>query len=360
MKTFIISLVFAVAAFAAHAEKQIVKGDSLIIQFGNNTRMVIHAKDKAGMSQLKNYDLNKIVQDLGMTLDSNNKESYIFINEKTGRKYLKDTVLVVSRKDGKVQITITEPKVNTPIDTATVSSATAPKYTDNDNDDDDDSDNDDDRVVVRRRRFSNPRNGFNINLGFSVYGQNSPLNYNTQDYDLRLPGSRFISLGAVKSLPLSKGKNASLGLDFGIDVNWYNLMFEGNNSVRKDNNAVSFPNVLDNTGQAITFSKSKLTSSYINASLMPTLAFHKGVISYFSAGLYVGYRLGSYTKTKTDDSGRRERIHSNYHLENIRSGIAAELGIRNFPDLFVNYDLGNLLESNKGPQVQMVSFGIRL
>jgi len=350
MKKSILCFVLSILALAAQAKKYHAQGDSLIVQFGNNTRMVIHAKDKAGIAQLKNYDLNKIVRDLGMTLDSNNNESYIFINEKTGKKYLHDTILVISRKDGNIKISINEPKVNAQIDTTAVA-----------NTDDNTQDSGNDNVqVVRHRRFSNPRSGFNINLGLSAYSQNNATTYNSQDYDLRTIGSRFLSVGIIKSLALSRGKKASLGLDFGLNVAWYNLMFEGNNSVRKDANAVSFPNVFDNSGKSIELSKSKLATSYLNASLMPTVAFHRGVISYLSAGVYAGYRLGGYTKTKTADAGRTERLYSNYFLENVRAGVAVELGIRRFPDLFVNYDLNSLYEKGKGPDVRVVSFGIRL
>ena len=354
MKNFTLFFVLSILAFAAQAKKYPAQGDSLIVQFGNNTRMVIHTKDKAGIAQLKNYDLNKIVRDLGMTLDSSNNESYIFINEKTGRKYLQDTVLVISRKNGQVKITVTEPKVNAQIDTTAV--ASADQKINNDA-----SDSGTDNVqVTRPRRFSSPRSGFNINFGLSAYSQNNAGAYNSQDYDLRTIGSRFFGLEIVKSVALSRGKKASLGLDFGLNVAWYNLMFEGSNSVRKDANAVSFPNVLDNSGRNIEFSKSKLATSYLSASLMPTVAFHRGAVSYISAGVYAGYRLGGYTKTKTADAGRTERLYSNYFLENVRTGVAVELGIRNFPDLFVNYDLNSLYENGKGPDVRVVSFGIRL
>ena len=346
MKTITFFLVSLFIAFAANAEKHSSQGDSIIVQFGNNTRMVIHAKDKAGIAQLKNYDLNKIVRDMGLTLDSSNSESYIFLNEKTGRKYLKDTVLIISRQDGKVKISINEPENN--------DEKKVEQRSDNESKDSDDT------KVVRRRRFSSPRNGFNINLGLNAYGQNTTGNYMNGDYDLNPFGSRFVSLGLVRGTPIAKGKNASLGLDFGIDVSWYNLMFEGNNTVRKDANNVGFPMVMNNQNQPIEFSKSKLVASYLNASLMPTVAFHKGFVSFISAGVYGGYRLGSYTKTKTAGSGSIERLSSNYFLNSFRYGIAFELGIRRFPDLFVNYDLNSLYEDSKGPNVRMMSFGIRL
>ena len=106
MKKLMLTLFFAISAFVVHAEKYTQQGDSLIVQFGNNTRLIIQAKDKDGILSLRQYDLNKIVRDMGAALDSSDKETYIYINEQNGRKYLKDTVLVISRKDGEVKITI--------------------------------------------------------------------------------------------------------------------------------------------------------------------------------------------------------------------------------------------------------------
>lgn len=343
MKKLIAFIILTTAAFVARAEKYTTQGDSLIVQFGNNTRLIIQAKDKAGIMSLKEYDLNKIVRDLGATLDSSDKETYIYINERNGRKYLKDTVLVISRKDGEVKITINE----------STSKSTESKI---DKEKQEDINNNDDGKVTRNvtRRYRSPRNGFDVLVGLNAYAQNKPLNYNSSDYDLLPWGSRFVSLSWVRGAAISRGKDASLGLDLGVDVAWYNMVYDGNNTVRKDANAISFP------VSTADLYKSKLTAAYLNLSLMPTLAIHKGLISYLSVGMYGGYRLDSYTKTQQTRKGHSDRIHSNYYLNNFRYGISAELGIRHFPDLFMQYDMGNLFETNKGPEVRMISFGIRL
>lgn len=343
MKKLITAIFLTTIAFVARAEKYTAQGDSLIVQFGNNTRLIIQAKDKAGILSLKEYDLNKIVRDLGATLDSSGKETYIYINEQNGRKYLKDTVLVISRKDGEVKITINEPTSN-----SSESKKIEEKH-ENDN-------NNDDGKITRNvtRRYRSPRNGFDVLVGLNAYAQNKPLNYNGSDYDLLPWGSRFVSLSWVRGAAIARGRDASLGLDLGVDVAWYNLMFDGNNTVRKDANSISFP---VNTSDLY---KSKLTTAYLNLSLMPTLAIHKGPISYLSFGMYGGYRLDSYTKTQETRKGHSDRTHSNFYMNNFRYGIGAELGIRHFPDLFMQYDMGNLFESNKGPAVRMISFGIRL
>lgn len=339
MKKLITTFILVTAFFVARAEKYTVKGDSLIVQFGNNTRLVIQTKDKAGLQNLKQYDLNKIIRDLGATLDSNDKETFIYINEQNGRKYLKDTVLVISRKDGEVKITINEP-------------TSKPSELKNE---EKHSNNDDGNVTKTvTRRYRSPRNGFDVLVGLNTYAQNNPLFYQEKDYDLLPWGSRFVSLSWVRGAAISRGKDASLGIDLGVDVAWYNLMFDGNNTVRKDANSLSFPN---NSNDLY---KSKLTAAYLNLSLMPTLAVHRGPISYLSVGMYGGYRLDSYTKLQETRKGRSERTHSNFYMNDFRYGIGAELGIRNFPDLFMQYDMGELFQSNKGPAVRMVSFGIRI
>ncbi len=346
MKNVITAIVLTVmTSIAAYAEKYTVKGDTLIVQFGNNTRIIVQAKDKSEIRNLKQYDLNKIIRDLGATLDSSGKETYIYINEQNGRKYLKDTVLVISRKEGEVQI---------PINDSSSSSSVEKKEEKYENDND--KSNSDDEKITRSvtRRYKSPRNGFNALVGLNTYAKNTPLSYNQTDYDLLPWGSRFVSLSWVRGAAISRGKDASLGLDLGVDVSWYNLMFDGNNTVRKDTKAISFPTASNDPH------KSKLTAAYANLSLMPTLAVHRGPISYLSVGMYAGYRLDSYTKTQETKKGRSERIHSNYFLDNFRYGFGAELGIRHFPDLFMQYDLGELFETNKGPAVRMISFGVRL
>lgn len=345
MKKLITAFVLIFTTFLTHAKEYTIKGDSLIVQFGNNTRLIIQAKDKSGILDLRQYDLNKIVRDMGATLDSSGKDTYIYINEQNGRKYLKDTVLVISRKDGEVKITINEPNSKSP-EIKKESSA----------DNHENNHQEDDGKVTKSvtRRYRSPRNGFGVLAGLNAYAQHTPLNYRENDYDLLPWGSRFVSLSWVRGAAISRGKDASLGLDLGVDVAWYNLMFDGNNTVRKDANTISYPT------STTDLYKSKLTASYLNLSLMPTLAIHRGPISYLSVGMYGGYRLDSYTKVQEARKGRSDRTHSNFYMNNFRYGIGAELGIRNFPDLFMQYDMGELFESNKGPSIRMISFGIRL
>ena len=377
----------SVAAYAAPAQK-----DSIIITFGDKTRMIIYGEDRKELDKLMKYDLNSLLKDLGARLDTMQGETKIYFEDIDGRKYMKDStdskdknyvrigLRGIRIKDGDTEVTITTRGVDIKDGSDRVRVGGDRDDRDRDYDrrnggidttardgegrrdrnyDGDDGDNGDGVMRIRRvRRYSSPRRGFNALLGLNAYAQNEPGGFNTENYDLRPFGSRYISLGFVKSATLARGKNAGLHLDFGLDVAWNNLMFEGNNTIEKGPTAVSFPLILNKEGREIDVRKTKLTVPYIDFSLMPTVSFPGSFISYVSAGGYVGYRLGGYTKVKNPD-GQKDRVRSNYYLNDFRYGAAFELGIKNFPDFFVHYDLNNLFQDNRGPAVKMINFGIR-
>jgi hypothetical protein len=357
------------------------KKDSLIVQFGNNTKMVIHSKDKKGIVELKKYDLNKIVKDMGLTLDTANHETFLIVNRDNGKKYLKDTLLTVSKDKGRISITFNEPQSDST--NSHKNKGTDPKVEMKDGgihykEGEEEGyvgrkgihykDGEESYSLGREnpleskntpQPYKSPRQGFNIGIGLNVYGQNNPGSYKSDAYDLTNSSSRYITLGWSRGAAISKGQYATLGLDFGVDFSWYNLMFAGNNTVKNVSGAVTFPDYMaDNKPYEL--SKSKLTASYVNLSLMPTVKFNNGMITYFSAGGYAGYKIGSYTKTKRAGNGEKEQLRDNFSLNDFRYGLGLEVGLKNFPDLFVQYDLSELYQANKGPAVRMVSFGIRL
>lgn len=378
----VISLLSLATAYAKPAPK-----DSIIVTFGDKTRLIIYSEDRRELDKIMKYDLNAMLKDLGARLDTMQGEKKIYFEDLDGRKYLKDTTGVskdknyvrislkgIRIKDGDTEVTITtkgidikdgsdqvriggkkgEYKIDT---TAQDGSGNRGREYEDDNDE---------KVmkIQRVRRYSSPRKGFNVSLGMNAYAQNQPKVYNPEDYDLRPFGSRYISLGYVRSVALARGKEAGLHLDFGLDVAWNNLMFEGNskigiNTVMNSDDKIIFPIVLKNTsGPTSEAKKSKLTVPYVNFSLMPTVSFPNAFISYISAGGYIGYRLGGYTKVKYEN-GKKNRERGDYYLNDFRYGAAFELGIRRFPDFFIHYDMNPLFQSDRGPEVRMINFGIR-
>lgn len=379
IKTIVLCVICLVSFGVSHAKP--IQKDSIIVTFGDKSRIIIYSDDRRELEKLMKYDLNSLLKDLGARLDTMQGETKIYFDDLDGRKYLKDTAGVskdknyvrislkgIRIKDGNTEVTITTRGVDIKDGEEQVRIGgkrdgyeidTTARDGDRSSTRDYDDDNDNVMTIRRVRRYSSPRKGFNVSLGLNAYAQNDdPKGFDKENYDLRPFGSRYISLGFVKSATLARGKEAGLHLDFGLDVAWNNLMFEGNNTVVKTSTAVSFSPILNSENRELDLRKSKLTIPYVNFSLMPTVSFPNAFISYISAGGYVGYRLGGYTKTKLAD-GKKDHVRSNYYLNDFRYGAAFELGIRHFPDFFVHYDMNPLFQTNRGPDVRMINFGIR-
>lgn len=213
-----------------------------------------------------------------------------------------------------------------------------------------------------RDRSFNSRSGFNIYLGLNSFTNPGSISAtDAKNYELSPFGSRYFGFGWTRSGTISKGTNAAFKISYGLEFSWYNFMLENNVIFVKGNDNVEFKDFKNSTGDQIALSRNKLTIANINIPVMPYVAFKKGsTVTYIAAGGYVGYRVVSYTKIKELDSGHKEWNHSSFFLNNVRYGLAFELGLKNFPDLFVNYDMNNLFQDGRGPKVGGLSFGIRL
>ncbi|GGN09851.1 hypothetical protein GCM10010967_52170 [Dyadobacter beijingensis] len=334
--------------------------DSIIVTFGDKTRLIIYGENRQELEKIMRYDLNALLKDLKIRLDSTAGDTTLLREEFNGNKYLKnpgdqeekDYVRIGLRgihiKDGDTRVSIDNSGVKVKDGDEVVASDSTYR-----------------RVGKHFRRTSwggsSPRKGFNIALGLNTYGTNeATAGFNKDDYDLKPFGSRYVSLGYVASANVVRGKNARLHLDFGVDFSWYNMMYDGNNTIAKTDDGVEFREVVNDQGQPVEVRKSKLVVPYVNLAIMPTLSFSRSFISYISAGVYGGYRIGSYTKVRKVGTKDVDHDRRNFYIEDLRYGLAAEIGIRNFPDFFVNYDLNNLYEANRGPSVRMLSFGVRL
>lgn len=294
--------------------------DSVVVKVNNST-IILYGQNSQDLKEILKYDLNALFADLLKELEGDSTKHKVIYKDVQGVDYriLSDSAATES-------------------DTLSV------------------------KNFEDKKKFSkkgSPREGFNLYVGLNTYGQDQPGVYNNADYELKPFGSRFIALSATESVKLIKGKRTSLFMDLGLDVAWNNLMFANNNTLFKTPDQVTFAPLLNSDGSEKELMKSKLTIPTVNLSVMPTLVFHRSVISFISAGVYGGYRLGGYTKTKSLDK-KKEHVKDNYHLNSFRYGVGIEVGIKKFPDLFFKYDLNELFKTGKAPELQLISFGLRL
>jgi len=306
--------------------------DSLVIRFANRTRMVIYAPDKAGIQALSNYDLNKIVREMGMQLDSVPGGQKAISRE--GGQYLRDTVLVVRKKKDGVTIIIKGSGDTTKSDSA----RNRRDYT---------------RTTVRRGVNSWKRGiDFQVGLNTWIRPANQAMG-NLASPDLLPLGSRYFSVAFSQRPTLVDGKRAKLSLYYAVEAAWSNFMFQDDILLQKGPATVQFLPA----GEPL--KKSKLTIFNVQLPVVPRLSFYNASgrkVFHIGLGGFIGYRLDSYTKIKRQNDDKA-REHNNFYLNDFRYGLVGHLGIVK-TNLFVKYDLNPVFQAGKGPDVRSLSFGV--
>ena len=198
---------------------------------------------------------------------------------------------------------------------------------------------------------------FRIELGLNNFLQNGQFPDQTNElYTLKPAGSRYVSLGKMYLSHLG----GPLYVEWGGSVSWYNFRFQ-DPSVRI-NHTETGTEFYQETAPEVTPIKSKLTVSYVNAEIVPVVKFGSNRNKMrVGAGVYGGYRLGSYAKInyETNNLEVKDKERNTFYTDNIRYGVRGRFGFKDI-DLFVNYDLNNLFIADKGPELNAISIGFVL
>lgn len=158
------------------------------------------------------------------------------------------------------------------------------------------------------------------------------------------------------NLRYSYQKHKNFELNTLLGVSWYNFKFEdANTQALRSPEGIVFEEF---DGNAI---KSKISASYLNLSLIPTIHSNNGKFR-IGIGPYAGYRLGGRGKlVYRNENGNRNKAfqRANMYANNIRYGGRLEIGVGGV-DLFLNYDFNEYFQQDKGPRVNAISFGLIL
>ena len=309
--------------------------DSVVIRVGKESRVIFLIKDKRDLETMKHYNFQALMDDMVQKLEKRDTTTLTT----PSRDYLKDSA----------------------------ASSAAVKPSENwdwkrDQNDEDDNDNRHGRRWNRRTHHS-----FNIDIGMNNYLQNGSFpDASNQLYTVKPWGSWYVGLNSV----LRTRVTGKFFVEWGAGVSWYNFKFDNARAfLSKDNTGAIFSEDQRN----VAFTKSKLTATFVNASIVPVLDFgsRRSRSAFwdddhsrsFRIGLgpYVGYRIDSYTKQVYIENGSKHKPHEgdNYYLNNLRYGLRLQVGFRD-TDLFFNYDMNDLFTEGKGPKLQAFSFGITL
>lgn len=361
MKQLFITLFTLVGSVAlAHHTEPTLK-DSVIVNVGEKSRIILYGETKEDLRKLLRYDINSILRDLRGKIDSTSNGKVV-VEEQNSKKYENRQIAEETIGGKKYKVIIDNDQIVLEKTRQTANGETTDRTVIGKVDTLKNAEKGEkikEGISVKigekkpREWYSDKKDNFVVSLGLNAYAQNNLQSpYKSEDYDLRPTGSRYVSLGFYRKGTIIKGEQTALRIRSGFEFSWYNLMFDGDNVATKGSTRTEFPNY------AQSLSKSKLTVAYITVPFMIAPTFRKGSITHIGLGGYAGYRIDSYTKIK-EANGKKDHKHANFNLNDWRYGLMAEIGFRKSVDIFAQYDLNELFKANQGPKVQVVSFGVR-
>ena len=377
--------------------------DTVIIEFEDETQIIIYAENRAQLKQLNDYNINQIVSDLNNAVGGKELPDYYHITNNSGNRYLKDSTFIYeSGKDFKIRMG----NVTIEIDGLKEDQSLEDKWYDLADEFSNwhfeggqqyhyDSINGFTRTsrtyykkkpwITDLKRYSYEEDqdrgtlhDFNIEMGLNNWlDKGGSLNGLAEDrYSVKPWGSWYFGLASVNKTHL---KN-SLFLEWGAGLSWYNWKLEAPSyQITKATTQVKFAQPVNI--REIDPIKSKLVASYLNVSLVPLFDFAQGTRKVIvneagsfkwnrskkigfriGVGGYLGYRMYGRSKYvyKEDNKLRnKEKDKGNFYLSNVRYGLRGRVGWKGM-DLFVNYDLNQVFTSGNGPELNAFSFGIIL
>ena len=313
------------------------KGDTIIVELAKSSKVIFTIQDRTDLEILKHYDFQALFQDMLTKLEANDTSALVkrdsaAIDEEVAKNNNEEEDWNLHKNEG---------------------------YDDDDDDDEDWSNYN----SYGGNHWGRTWQSFNFDFGTNNYLEDGKFpNSSDELYAVRPWGSWYVGLASIQRTRLAK----KFFLEWGIGVNWYNFKFEEDNVlIQKDDDGIHF--VEDN--RDVSYKKSKLTASFLTASLVPVIDFGDnsrkariwdGYRNSFRIGLgpYVGYRIESHSKlVYKDENKEKDKEHDSFYLNNIRWGMRLQLGYRS-TDLFFNYDISELFVEGKGPNLNAFSFGV--
>jgi len=330
-------LVASCLSFATQAQ------DTIRIEVGTKTQILIYAEDRQALRDLSEVDLNEIIEQVTSQIDST------------------ESVVTYEYKNKKSQLTLEEVREG---------------YEELEEGYEEEYDYDYEGEYEYRydphserykgyfftgERYSFRSYGkFRLDIGLNNFVEDGQLveEGTNKVYELDFLSSRYIAVGMFGGVQMG-GSRSPLHFRMGVELSWYNFMFDGNTYMREGADEVEFADYEQDFGESLT--RNKLMAAYVNIPLTVTLEFRNrsgNSVAHLGFGGYVGYRVQSYFKTKTND-GEVNRDRNSFYLNNIRYGLEGELGFGGL-NFFIKYDFNPVFQTERGPNLNAVSFGVRI
>ncbi len=335
MKTKLKPLLFLTVFFILSKNTHAQTPDTVIINVGDQGKIIIQVKDASKIDEWKKFDLNQVITHLEDYLQ---QKKVILKN---------DTTFLLTQGDYKKS-----QFVMVKVRTADNKDTTAMDYSSQANS----------QLVTweKKQKRVNILTGFKnksetieceffVHLGFNNYLRDFKFPENSHGDRLSTRGSRYAAVNFMAKSPINK--NRTFYTMYGLELSWYNFMYADPNIYASINNILN------------RFDKWKLTAYYLNLPIL--LMYDQGKKRFrIGFGPYIGYKLGAYTKVIDEYKNKNHHSSSNdFGLTDWHAGLRLQVGVRKF-NMFFNYDITTLYDQKFIPyrfgKYNAFSFGIIL
>lgn len=364
----------ALPAMAGNGKKmQASPEDTILVKLANDARMTLYLKDSQQLKSFQSYSLDSLMLLLNQYVsqvenaskNANAKTMSLTFNpaQETNNPKAPEqvTVTLTDRNAGRSATNMEvgkAMKIQVEYDSAgTTSKITMSIAADKNNA----GETDKKETPKKTKAYKATTSDFDIDLGLNVFAnQGKYLNPPTGEeinYDLRPIGSRYLALTFRRNTQVG-GAKSPFHLQYGIGFAFNNYMFEKDIQLLDIEDRVVFQK------HETSLDKSKLAVVSAELPVTAVLQFtnKKGKDSFqIGAGGFAGYRLSSHTKVKYEfeDRTRKDKEKGNYNLEDFQYGLNFQVGYGSVV-LFGKYHLNDLFKENRGPEVNVLGFGIRI
>jgi hypothetical protein len=350
MKKVLLAIGGVMLFFVASGQTQ----DTVIINLAKTSKIIFTVEDPEDLEILKHYDFQQLFEDILRRVEAkkNPTDSTTATTEESSDATSDNEETAETGDDPESESTTDGDDENEDGDYG--------HYENGDDDDDDENDYGDNH----HGRWHRTWQAFNFDLGTNNYLGDNKFPSDNEAFAVRPWGSWYVGLASVQRSRIAK----KFFLEWGLGMSWYSFKFQNDNIlITPGDNGTTF--AFDQ--RDLDFKKSKLSVSYVQASLIPVLDFgdHGRKARFWDGyndnafrigfGPYVGYRISSRSKLVYGDGDDREteKNRDGFFLNNFRYGARLQLGFRS-TDLFFNYDLNELFQEDKGPKLNAFSFGV--
>ena len=345
---FLLTLIITIASFG-HTQNP--AADTVVVEMGKSSKLVFTIQDPADLDTLRQVDFQSLFDD---------------VLDRLAKQYKIEDV------------TVNPADPDAPADEEGEDDRDEDDWEDDDEWEDDDWNDDDDWDDDDHwnhhdypdccKKYGRTSQSFNFEFGMNNYLEDGQFpDNNGAQYTVRPWGSWYVGLGSTQRTHL----NNRFYLEWGFGFSWYNFKFEDDRTlITEDENGVHF----SQDTRDFDFDKSKLSMTYLNASLVPMFRIgghhhhhhdfwfwdHSGSGFHVGLGPYAGYRIESHTKQvyeEEDGDKEKDKESDNFYLNNFRYGLRLQFGLGE-SNIFFQYDLNDLFVEGRGPELNAFSFGL--